>query len=65
MEREARDRVFAVAVLIDLSKAFDCIPHVLVIAKLNGYRFDIKFLVFFYSDLKWRKQGVTLNNIRS
>ena len=65
MEREARDRVFAVAVLIDLSKAFDCIPHVLVIAKLNGYRLDIKFLVFFYSYLKRRKQGVNLNNIQS
>ena len=65
MEREARERVFAVAVLIDLSKTFDYIPHVLVIAKLNGYRFDIKFLVFFYSYLKRRKQGVNLNNIQS
>ena len=29
--------VFAAAVLTDLSKAFDCIPHGLIIAKLNAF----------------------------
>ena len=56
---------FPGAVLMDLSKAFDCIPHDLLIAKLNAYAFDRKSLVFFYSYLKRRKQCVNLNNIQS
>ena len=56
---------FAGAVLMDLSKAFDCIPHDLLIAKLNAHGFDRKSLVFFYSYLKRRKQCVNVNNMQS
>ena len=56
---------FAGVVLMDLSKAFDCIHHDLLLAKLNAYGFDRKSLVFFYSYLKRRKQCVNVNNIQS
>ena len=50
---------------MDFSKAFDCIHHDLLIAKLNAYGFDRNSLVFFYSSLKRRKQCVNVNNIQS
>ena len=50
---------------MDLSKAFDCMPHDLLIAKVNAYGFDKKSLVLFYSYLKRRKQCDNLNNIQS
>ena len=53
------------SVLIDLSKAFDCIPHELVIAKLHAYGFDENALVLVYSNLKKRKQRVRINNVYS
>ena len=43
------------ALLTDLSKAFDCLPHALLIAKLHAYRVDIPSLKLLYSYLTKRK----------
>ena len=50
------------ALLTDLSKTFDCLPHDLLVAKLDAYRFknDALYLIFNY--LNNRKQRVKINS---
>ena len=50
------------ALLTDISKAFDCLPHELLIAKLVAYGFDKSSLKLIYSYLSNRKQRVKLND---
>ena len=64
-KKQMDNKFFVGAVLMDLSKAFDCVPHDLLIAKLHAYRFDINTLILFYSYLKNRKQCVKINNVFS
>ena len=44
MEKVVDNGVAFGALLTDLSKAFDCIPHDLIIAKLEEYGFQIDAL---------------------
>ena len=61
--REHLDKNFVVgAALTDLSKAFDCIAHNLLIAKLEAYGFSDTALRYIYSYLSNRKQCVRINN---
>ena len=49
------------AVLMDLSKAFDCIPH----DKLRAYGLSMDAITFIYLYMKKRKQGVKINDTES
>ena len=53
------------ALLTDLSKAFDCLPHDIIIAKLHAYGFDKALLRHMYSYLTDRYQRVKINNFYS
>ena len=53
------------AVLMDLSKAIDCIPHDLLVAKLHAYGLSMDAVTFIYSYMKRRKQGVKTNDTES
>ena len=50
------------ALLIDLSKAFDCLEHDLRIDKLNAYGFGYKALKIIRSYLVNRQQRVKVNS---
>ena len=55
--------LFTGAVLMDLSKAFDCIPQDLLMAKLHAYGFNFETLTFLNSYLRDRKHCIKINNI--
>ena len=52
-------------VLIDISKAFDCISHELLIAKLEAYGFGNDSLRLIFDYLTSRKQRVSINSTYS
>ena len=56
------NKKIAGAILTDLSKAFDCLHHGLLIAKLEAYGFDHMSLGYIYSYISGRKQRTKVNN---
>ena len=64
--RENLDNNYTVGgVLMDLSKAFDCIPRDLLIAKLSAYGLNGNSLKYIHTYLKNRKQCLRVNNVGS
>ena len=60
--KEALDRNGAAGgILTDLSKAFDCLSHELLIAKLYAYGFGHSALNFIFDYMENRKQRVKIN----
>ena len=53
------------AVFMDLSKAFDCLPHSLIIAKLHAYGLSLDACKFLSSYSSGRHQRVKIQNDRS
>ena len=59
------NKEFHAAILTDLSKAFDCISHDLLIAKLNAYGFDLIALKLIYDHLSDRSQKIKVGSLFS
>ena len=51
--------------VMDLSKAYDCLPHDLLIAKLSGYGFDDSATSLIFDYLSKRYQRVKIGSVFS
>jgi hypothetical protein len=63
--REALDKknFYVSAVLMDLSKAFDCLPHNILLDKLSAYGVSSQSVSLLKSYLSNRKQQIKLNSL--
>ena len=56
------DNKFIAAILMDLSKAFDCLPHNLLMLKLEAYDLSENSLKLLKSYLENRRQRIKIGN---
>ena len=64
--REALDKNYYIAsVLMDLSKAFDCLPHAILLDKLSVYGVSDNSVSLLKSYLSNRKQQIKVNSVLS
>ena len=54
---------YIAAIHMDLSKAFDCLPHDILLRKLSAYGFTENSIKLLYSYLSYRKQQIKIGNI--
>ena len=59
------DKSIIGAVLMYLSKAFDCTLHDLLVANVHAYGLSMDAITFIYSYMKKRKQGVKIKDTES
>ena len=63
--KKSRDnKNFVGTVPLDLPKAFDCVPHDLLAAKLLAYGLSEDAVTFVHSYIKCRKQDVKINDTK-
>ena len=65
IQNQLNDFKYTLSIFMDLSKAFDCIPHSLLICKMKSYGVSIEACTLMASYLSDRKQRVKLQNTRS
>ena len=56
---------YLAAILMDMSKAFDCLPHDILLSKLSAYGLTENSIKLEYSYLSDRKQQIQIGNIVS
>ena len=56
---------YIVCISMDISKAFDCLPHCLTICKLHAYGLSRDACTLIASYLYQRKQRVKIGNVKS
>ena len=59
------NRQYVAAIMMDLSRAFDCLPHGLLLGKLRAYGLSVKACALVSSYLSDRKQTVKLGSYYS
>ena len=58
-KRALDENLYNGAILMDLSKAFECLPHDLIIEKLKAYDLTEQSFQLMHSYLSGRKKGYT------